>query len=107
MAAQERVTITQHTLAGKKGKAGVGGPAPLGYRHDKEGGLVIVPEEAEIVQRIYSLREQRHTLEQIADVLNAEGVPTKSGGRWYPATVRYIFDNLKYQSYGEDVSVKS
>lgn len=105
MAAQERITITQRTLAGKREKAQAGGfaggPAPLGYRRDKEGGLALVPEEAETVRRIYSLRHQGRTLQQIADILNTEGVPTKRGGRWYPGTIRYILDNPKYQGYVE------
>lgn len=105
MAAQERLAITQRTLAGKKEKARkggfAGGPAPFGYVRDKEGGLQIVPEEAEIVRLIYSLRKQGRTLQEIADTLNAQKVPTRRGGRWYPGTVRYILDNPKYQGYVE------
>lgn len=105
MAAQERLAITQRTLAGKKEKAQkggfAGGPAPLGYTRDKEGGLRVVAEEAETVRRIYALRKQGYTLQDIADILNAEGVPTKRGGFWYPGTVRYILDNPKYQGYVE------
>jgi len=105
MAAQERLAIIQRTLAGKKEKASrggfAGGPAPLGYTRDKEGGLRVVTEEAEVVRRIYTLREQGHTLQEIANILNAEGVPTKRGGAWYPGTVRYILDNPKYQGYVE------
>lgn len=105
MAAQERITIVQRTLAGKKEKAKkggfAGGPAPLGYVRDKEGGLQLVPEEAETVRRIYSLRKQGRTLQEIADTLNAERVPTKRGGLWYPGTIRYILDNPKYQGYVE------
>lgn len=105
MAAQERITIVQRTLAGKKEKAKkggfAGGPTPLGYVRDKEGGLQLAPEEAETVRRIYSLRKQGRTLQEIADTLNAERVPTKRGGFWYPGTVRYTLDNPKYQGYVE------
>lgn len=105
MAAQERLTIIQRTLAGKKEKAQkggfAGGPAPLGYARDKDGGLQVVAEEAEVVRRIYTLRKQGRTLQEIADTLNAEGVPTKRGGSWYPGTIRYILDNPKYQGYVE------
>jgi len=105
MAAQERLTIIQRTLAGKKEKASrggfAGGPAPLGYARDKDGGLRVVAEEADTVRRIYTLRKQGLKLQEIADILNAEGVPTKRGGRWYPGTVRYILDNPKYQGYVE------
>lgn len=104
LAAQERLNIVQRTLAGKKEKAQkggfVGGPAPLGYRK-QEGGLLVVAEEAEIVRRIYALRKQGLKLQEIADILNAENIPTKRGGKWYPCTVRYILDNPKYRGYIE------
>ena len=29
--------------------------------------------------------------DRIADDLNADRIPTKRGGRWYPATVRSVF----------------
>ena len=69
----------------------------MGYCRDKDGGLAIVAEEAEIVRRIYSLRRQRKGYKAIADVMNQDGVPTKRGGKWYAATVRYILDNPKYK----------
>jgi len=53
------------------------------------------------VRRIFSMRRQGATLQAIADVLNAEKVPTKRGGKWYPATVRYILDNPKYKGFVE------
>lgn len=105
MAAQERRSITERTLAGKKEKASqggfAGGPAPLGYRRDKEGGLAVAPEEAETVRLIYTLRRQGMSYHAIANQLNSAGIPTKRGGRWYAATVRYILDNPKYQGYVE------
>lgn len=101
MAAQERRSIIERTLAGKKEKAQAGGfaggPAPYGYRKDREGGLVVIPEEAEVIRRIYRLRSQGWTQEAIADLLNAEGVPTRRGGRWHHRTVAYILDNKKYR----------
>ena len=105
MAAQERRSITERTLAGKREKAGkggfAGGAAPLGYKRDKEGGLVVDHESADTVQHIYTMRRHGSTLQAIADSLNCGGVPTKRGGAWYPGTVRYILDNKKYQGYVE------
>ena len=105
MAAQERQAITERTLAGRREKARrggfAGGPAPYGYRRDKEGGLVPDPEEAAVVRRIFDLYGQGYTPRQIADLLNAEGVPGKRGGRWYPASIRYMLDNPKYQGLVE------
>ena len=100
MAQQERETITARTLGGKKEKSKrggfAGGSAPLGYVRDKEGGLTILDEEAEIVKNIFLLRQCHWTLQAIANLLNAQGTPTKRGGNWHPATVRYILDNPKY-----------
>jgi site-specific DNA recombinase len=101
MAAQERQAITQRTLAGKREKAKrggfAGGPAPYGYRRDRDGGLEVDPDEAQTIRRIYSMRHQGMSYRAIADVLNGEGIPTKRGGRWYAGTVRYILDNPKYR----------
>ena len=72
-----------------------------GIRKDREGGLEIDQAEAEIVKRIYTLRRQRKGYKMIADILNREDAPTKRGGKWYAATVRYILDNPKYKGFIE------
>ena len=101
MAAQERQAITQRTLAGKREKAKrggfAGGPAPYGYRRDRDGGLEVDPDEAHTIRHIYTMRQQGMSYRAIADVLNGDGIPTKRGGRWYAGTVRYILDNPKYR----------
>ena len=28
--------------------------------------------------------------------MNAQGIPARRGGQWYPGTVRHILDNPKY-----------
>jgi DNA invertase Pin-like site-specific DNA recombinase len=44
-----------------------------------------------VVARVRRERAKGRTLRQIADGLNADGVPTAQGGRcWYPATVRLL-----------------
>ena len=101
MAQQERHTITERTLAGKKAKASKGGfagaTAPYGYRTDGKGHLVIHESEAATVRRMWAMRKDGSTLKQIADRLNADGTPTRRNGTWHPATVRYILDNPKYR----------
>jgi len=105
MAAQEREAIIDRTIAGKKQKAAaggfVGGSAPYGYRRDKEGGLMIDGQEAAVVRRIAAMRRSGATLKAIADTLNAEGIPGRRGGSWYPGTVRYLLDNPKYTGVTE------
>ncbi len=105
MAAQERHVITERTLAGRKAKAEKGGYAggtpPYGYRADGAGGLTIDPGEAEIVRAIFGLRGEGWTLRQIAAALNERGVQTRRGGKWHPATVRYLLDNPRYRGFTE------
>lgn len=101
MAQQERQSITERTLAGKRAKASrggfAGGTAPYGFRTNGHGGLVVHDAEAEVVRQIFAARSAGETLKQIADGLNAEGVPTRRGAKWYPATIRYVLDNPKYR----------
>lgn len=45
------------------------------------------PEERAVIRRVKALRRNRkgrpgHTLQEIADILNAEDIPTKTGGKW-------------------------
>jgi site-specific DNA recombinase len=46
--------------------------------------------ESEIRTRILGLRVSGGNYENIAKALNGEGLKTRSGGQWYPATVRRI-----------------
>ena len=50
--------------------------------------LVANPAELKIVYECQALRDAGYTLQQIANKFNAEGRPTKRGGKWYPSTVR-------------------
>lgn len=46
--------------------------------------------ESEILTRLLALRASGGNYESIAKTLNAEGSKTRSGGKWYPATIRRI-----------------
>lgn len=103
MAEQERQAIVQRTLSGKRFKAEkgqfTGAMAPFGYRTDGQGHLVVHRAEARVVKRIFKMRDQGKTLQEIADWLNDEGVETRRGGQWHPATARYILQNPRYTGY--------
>jgi site-specific DNA recombinase len=105
MAEQERQVITERTFLGRREKASrggfAGGAAPLGYRKDRQGGLVEDQESAETVRRIFAMKDEGATLQSIANCLNLEGIPTARGGKWWPATVRYVLDNPKYRGQVE------
>jgi len=52
-------------------------------------GRPAVTDRPELQQRIASMRAQKMTLQAIADVLNAEAVPTVRGGaKWRPSSVQ-------------------
>lgn len=101
MAENERFAIRDRTAGGRLTKADKGGFAggrvPYGYRRGTEGGLVVVPEEARIVRRIYQERRRKRTLRAIADDLNRDGIPSPGGSAWHPYRVGYVIDNPKYR----------
>jgi site-specific DNA recombinase len=104
-AAEERRVIIRRTLAGEREKASrggfSGGAAPFGYGRDREGGLMMRDAESAVVLQIFEMRRTGSSLMAIACKLNNEGVPSKRGGKWYPATIRYILDNPKYHGWSE------
>ena len=67
-----------------------------GYGINNAGEVVIVPEQAEIVRRIYTRILAGDSLRIIRDTLNADSVPAKGGKQWHESTVRGIITNEKY-----------
>ena len=69
----------------------------LGYDKGPDGKLVINPEQAVVVRRIYSLFLEGNTPYQIAQILTDEGIPTPTGkSKWRYTTVRSILENETY-----------
>ena len=70
----------------------------LGYRKGADGLPEIVPEEAELVKRIYKLFMQGKTPHAIGKILTAEGIPTPAGKeKWQASTIESILQNEKYR----------
>lgn len=69
--------------------------APYGYRWDGRT-LRIIPEQAEIVKRIFAEVLAGKGTETIAKELSAEEIPTKRGGKWTSTSIRGILANEKY-----------
>lgn len=113
MAEMERENITKRTMGGRKVKASMGGYSggrcPVGYRV-QNGRLIIDPEEAEVVKRIFRRTREGAKMLKIANELNADGVKTRSGGRFYASQIKSILDNEKlyrgYYRYGNENWVK-
>ena len=67
----------------------------LGYRY-KDGEYVIVPEEAEIVKRIFADFLSGKGIEAIMKSLNESGVLTQQGFTWHRSAVMRILRNYTY-----------
>lgn len=101
MAEQERQSITERTWGGRRTKAAKGGFAgggtPYGYKRDLEGGLIVDPDEAMIVLKIFELAAAKQPHAAIARTLNALGHRTRRGSTWRHGGIGYILDNPKYR----------
>lgn len=70
----------------------------LGYRKGADGQPEIVPEQADIVRRIYNDFIAGATYLEIAKRLTEENVPTMGGGnRWFSERIKSILKNEKYK----------
>lgn len=71
----------------------------LGYRMDNETNtLIVVPEQAETVKRIFELCLQGYGIIPISKILTQEGRKSIDGEvRWGRGAVRYILSNEKYK----------
>lgn len=67
----------------------------LGYRL-VNGDITLMPEEAEIVRKIFHLYLSSCGVQKIANALNAHGVQTEKIPCWHPDTIRGILRNEKY-----------
>ncbi|MCK6685914.1 MAG: recombinase family protein [Thermoanaerobaculia bacterium] len=63
------------------------GQAPYGFRIGPDGSLEEHPEETPTLLRIREARERGDPFRAIAAALNADGVKTRNGKAWAPATV--------------------
>lgn len=82
--------------AAARQRAKLGRP-PLGVRltgYTTKGETV--PEEAELVRRIFKLFHAGESLRSIARTFTAEGITTRSGRAWHPSSVRTILINPRY-----------
>ena len=72
-----------------------GGTCPYGFRVENRG-LVQVPEEAEVVRRMFDMYLGGQGDASIAKALNREGVPGRKGGPWEAKTVREVLMNVAH-----------
>lgn len=69
----------------------------LGYTKDADGNLIIDPEQAEVVKRIYREYLEGYSMDRIAKDLEADGILTGAGKtKWWTSTINKILRNEKY-----------
>ena len=68
---------------------------PYGYKNEN-GQMVIVPEEADVVQDIFKMALNGKGCHLIAAELNERGILTKRSGKWHASTVQGVLKNEKY-----------
>lgn len=100
----EREKIKERTLRGKHARAAKGmlpqgtGKGAYGYRYDPATGRRrVVESEASVVRQIFGWTIEGASFHAIAQRLNGGGVPSFSGGSWYPLTVRRLVTNPIYK----------
>ena len=99
----EREKIAERTMRGKAERARNGrlpqgtGAGCYGYIYVPETGLRDVnPAQAAIVLRIFEEFVAGKACSRIATELNADGIPTLTGKRWFPITVTRVLKNETY-----------
>ena len=102
IAQQESQSISQNVRMGiqyrmQQGKGILNTESFLGFDKDENGNIVIVPEEADLIRRIYREYLEGRSPRMIAQRLTEEGVPSPKGCKqWHPNTVRSMLQNEKY-----------
>lgn len=103
LAQEESRSISDNVTWGQRkrfadGKINMPFSSFLGYKRGADGQPEIVPEEAEIVKRIYKMFMAGQTVNAIAKQLTKDGVPTPRGKEvWQSSTVESILTNEKYK----------
>lgn len=102
LAQQESQSLSQNVKLGlqyryQQGKVQVNHNHFLGYTKDGDGHLVIDPEQAEVVKRIYREYLEGLSMKKITEGLEQDGILTGAGKtKWYDSTINKILRNEKY-----------
>lgn len=102
LAQQESQSLSQNVKLGlqfryQNGQVQVNHNHFLGYTKDADGNLIIDPEQAEMVKRIYRKYLEGYSMDRIAKCLEADGILTGAGKtKWWTSTINKILRNEKY-----------
>lgn len=101
-AQEESRNLSENTRWGlirqyEKGIVNVNYKKFMGYTKGKDGELVIIPDEAEVVKKIFSLYLEGKSFVGIAKILQEEGIGTVTGNiNWNPSVISKMLSNEKY-----------
>lgn len=102
LAQQESQSMSENIKLGlqyrfQQGKVHINHNRFLGYTKDADGHLIIDPEQAEIVKRIYREYLEGSSMDKIATGLMTDGILTGAGKeKWHTSTINKILRNEKY-----------
>ena len=103
LAQQESQSLSQNVKLGfqyrfQQNQVQVNHNSFLGYTKDKDAKLVIVPEEAKIVKRIYREYLERASLRDIKERLEKDKIVNGAGNnKWHVSNLNQILTNEKYK----------
>ncbi len=103
LAQEESRSISENCTWGQRkrfadGKVTVPFKRFLGYDRGPDGNLVVNPEQAKLVKRIYGMFLTGSSPALIARKLTAEGIPTPGGKeKWNASCIRSVLSNEKYK----------
>lgn len=101
LAQEESRNLSENVQWGYKRKFERGndfvGKIPMGYKRDDDE-WIVVPEEAEIIRKIYQLYLEGNTLQQIKEYLEEHQIKIATGKEtWATAVIQKILKNEKYK----------
>jgi DNA invertase Pin-like site-specific DNA recombinase len=70
---------------------------PLGFQH-LDGTLVGDPNQMKIVEDVYQMKAKGHTLRQIAEHFNSQGIKGSKNGKFHASTIAKILTNSIYET---------
>ena len=100
LAQQESESLSKNVKLGlqfryQQGKVQINTKWFLGYTKDENGKLIIDPEQAKVVKRIYREYLEGKSYVSIAKGLEKDGIPNGSGKkRWWDSNIRQILMSL-------------
>ncbi len=110
----DRMLVAKRLRDGRRAKKAAGGhaegPTPYGWKAERRspfnpaGALVPVPAEQAALERMKSLHSQGKSTRELAEILTAEGHPTKRGGKWSSPTVSRILSRIAKDTESQEVT---